>query len=130
MEFKEPGKKKNLNKWIYLTLNNSLISRAGAWASWVAWIKDNSYCEILETRLIDFEYSLFFEDFFDDLKEKCLRGVKLIVSDGLKVIREEIVKSFLDQAFRYIASSNKTSAQDGAKKEAKTSDWEIGGSIW
>jgi transposase-like protein len=99
-----------------------LISRAGAWTSLVAWIKDNGYREILEARLVDFEYSLFFEDFFDDLKERCLRGVKLIVSDGLKVIHKEIGKSFLDQAFRYIASSNKTSAQDGAKKEAKISD--------
>jgi len=53
-----------------------------------------------------------------------------MVSDGLKVIHNEIGKSFLDQAFRYVMSSNKTSAQDGAKKEAKISDWEIEGSIW
>ncbi len=73
-----------------------MISSAGAWPSSVVWIKDNGYRKILEARLVDFEYSLFFQGFFDDLKERCLRGVKLIVSDGLKVIHKEIGKSFLD----------------------------------
>jgi hypothetical protein len=42
--------------------------------------------EILEARLLDIKYSLFFEDLFDNLKERCLRGVKIIVPDWRKVI--------------------------------------------
>ncbi len=57
----------------------------------------DGYLKILEARSLDIEYSLFFEDLFDDLKERCLRGLKLIVPDERKVINKEIRKSFLDK---------------------------------
>lgn len=68
-----------------MTLNNSSISKAGAWTYSVAWIRDHDHHEVLEVRLLEIEYSLFFENLFDDLKEKCLRVVKLIVPDLHKV---------------------------------------------
>ena len=48
----------------------------------VAGIRDGGYREILGTRLADSEDSLFWEDLFEDLKERGLKDVKLIVSDG------------------------------------------------
>ena len=55
----------------------------------VAGIRDDGYREILGTKLADSEDSLFWEDLFDDLKERGLRGVKLIVSDGHRGIKEQ-----------------------------------------
>ena len=43
----------------------------------VAGIRDDGYREILGARLADTEDSLFWEDLFEDLKERGLRGVKL-----------------------------------------------------
>jgi putative transposase len=55
----------------------------------VAGIRDDGYREILGAKLADSEDSLFWEDLFDDLKERGLRGVKLIVSDGHRGIKEQ-----------------------------------------
>ena len=51
--------------------------------------------EILGVKLADREDSLFWEDLFDDFKERGLRGVKLIVSDGHKVIQKAVRESFI-----------------------------------
>jgi hypothetical protein len=44
-----------------------LISRAGDWTYSVAWIRDNDHHEVLEVRLLDIEYSLFFGNLFEDM---------------------------------------------------------------
>jgi transposase-like protein len=66
----------------------------------VAGIRDDGYREILGTRLADSEDSLFWEDLFDDLKERGLRGVKLIVSDGHKGIQKAVRESFIGSSWQ------------------------------
>lgn len=68
----------------------------------VAGIRDDGYREILGTRLADSEDSMFWGDIFEDLKERGLRGVKLIVSDGHKGIQKAVRESLLDQAGRCV----------------------------
>ena len=60
----------------------------------VAGVRDDGYREILGTRIANSEDSMFWEDFFDDLKERGLRGVELVVSDGHKGIQKAIESSF------------------------------------
>ena len=57
----------------------------------VAGVRDDGYREILGKRLADSEASLFWEDLFDDLKKRGLKGVKLIVSDGYKGIQKAVI---------------------------------------
>ena len=45
----------------------------------VAGTRDDGYREILGTRLADNGNSMFWEGLFDDLKERGLRGVKLLI---------------------------------------------------
>ena len=66
----------------------------------VAEIRDDDYREILGTRLADSEDSLFWEDLFDDLKERGLRGIKLIVSDGHKGIQKAVRASFIGSSWQ------------------------------
>ena len=66
----------------------------------VAGIRDDGYREILGTKLADSEDSLFWEDLFEDLKERGLRGVKLIVSDGHKGIQKAVRESFIGSSWQ------------------------------
>ncbi|MFY1110469.1 MAG: IS256 family transposase [Methanosarcinaceae archaeon] len=66
----------------------------------VAGIREDGYREILGTRLADSEDSLFWEDLFDDLKERGLRGVELIVSDGHKGIQKAVKESFIGASWQ------------------------------
>jgi len=66
----------------------------------VAGIRDDGYREILGARLADTEDSLFWEDLFEDLKERGLRGVKLIVSDGHKGIQKAVRESFIGSSWQ------------------------------
>ncbi len=66
----------------------------------VAGIRDDGYREILGTRLADTEDSLFWEDLFEDLKERGLRGVKLVVSDGHKGIQKAVRESFIGSSWQ------------------------------
>lgn len=66
----------------------------------VAGIREDGYREILGTRLADSENSLFWEDLFDDLKKRGLRGVKLIVSDGHKGIQKAVKESFIGSSWQ------------------------------
>jgi putative transposase len=66
----------------------------------VAGIRDDGYREILGARLADSEDSLFWEDLFDDLKERGLRGVKLIISDGHKGIQKAVRESFIGSSWQ------------------------------
>ena len=63
-------------------------------------VRDDGLREILGTRLADSEDSLFWQDLFDDLKERGLRGVKLIVSDGHKGIQKAVRESFIGSSWQ------------------------------
>ena len=62
--------------------------------------RDDGHREILGARLADTEDSLFWEDFFEDLKERGLRGVKLVVSDGHKGIQKAVRESFIGSSWQ------------------------------
>ena len=66
----------------------------------VAGIRDDVLREILGARLADSEDSLFWEDLFEDLKERGLRGVKLIISNGHKGIQKAVKKSFIGSSWQ------------------------------
>ena len=66
----------------------------------VSGVRDDGLREILGTRLADSEDSLFWQDLFDDLKERGLRGVKLIVSDGHKGIQKAVRESFIGSSWQ------------------------------
>lgn len=66
----------------------------------VAGVRDDGYREILGAKLADSEDSLFWKDLFEDLKERGLRGVKLIVSDGHKGIQKAFRESFIGSSWQ------------------------------
>lgn len=66
----------------------------------VAGIRDDGLREILGVRLADSEASLFWQDLFEDLKERGLRGVKLVVSDGHKGIQKAVTESFIGSSWQ------------------------------
>lgn len=66
----------------------------------VAGIRDDGLREILGVRLADSEDSLFWQDLSEALKERGLRGVKLIVSDGHKGIQRAVRESFVGSSWQ------------------------------
>lgn len=66
----------------------------------VAGVRDDGYREILGTRMVDSEDSMFWEDLFDDLKERGLRGVEMVVSDGHKGIQKAVESSFTGSSWQ------------------------------
>ena len=66
----------------------------------VAGIRDDGLREILGVRLADSEASIFWQDLFEDLKERGLRGVKLVVSDGHKGIQKAVTESFIGSSWQ------------------------------
>ena len=66
----------------------------------VAGVRDDGLLEILGVRLADSEDSLFWQDLFEDLKERGLKGVKLIVSDGHKGIQKAVRESFIGSSWQ------------------------------
>jgi putative transposase len=61
----------------------------------VTGIRDDGYREILGARITDGEDELFWSGLFQDLKDRGLSGVKLVISDGHKGIQKAVEKSFL-----------------------------------
>ncbi len=57
--------------------------------------------EILSARLYDSETEVEWESFFDDLKNRGLKGVELVISDGHKGIMESVTRSFLGASWQY-----------------------------
>jgi transposase-like protein len=66
----------------------------------VAAVRDDGYREILGARIADGEDELFWTGLFDDLKDRGLSGVKLVVSDGHKGIQKAVEKSFLGASWQ------------------------------
>ena len=63
-------------------------------------VSDDGYREILGARIADGEDELFWTGLFDDLKDRGLSGVKLVVSDGHKGIQKAVEKSFLGASWQ------------------------------
>ncbi len=61
----------------------------------VAGIREDGYREILGLKLAESEGEDFWLELFEELKNRGLRGVKLVVSDGHKGIRAAVEKAFL-----------------------------------
>ncbi|MCS3924966.1 IS256 family transposase [Methanosalsum natronophilum] len=66
----------------------------------VAGVNEEGYREILGARIADSEDAMFWEDFFSDLKERGLKGVELVVSDGHKGIQKAIQTSFIGSSWQ------------------------------
>jgi len=63
-------------------------------------VRDDGYREILGARIADGEDELFWSGLFQDLADRGLSGVKLVVSDGHKGIRKAVDKSFLGASWQ------------------------------
>lgn len=61
----------------------------------VTGIRDDGYREILGAKITDNEGEGFWSGFFDELKDRGLKGVKLVVSDGHKGIQSAVSSKFL-----------------------------------
>jgi putative transposase len=63
-------------------------------------IRDDGYREILGARIADGEDELFWSGLFQDLADRGLSGVKLVISDGHKAIQKAVEKSFLGASWQ------------------------------
>jgi putative transposase len=66
----------------------------------VTGVRDDGYREILGARIADGEDELFWSGLFQDLADRGLSGVKLVISDGHKGIRKAVEKSFLGASWQ------------------------------
>lgn len=66
----------------------------------VVGIRDDGYREILGARIADGEDELFWSGLFQDLKDRGLSGVQLVISDGHKGIQKAVEKSFLGASWQ------------------------------
>ena len=57
--------------------------------------------EILAVKLYDSESDVEWESFFDDMKNRGLKGVELVISDGHKGIQAAVSKSFVGAAWQF-----------------------------
>jgi putative transposase len=66
----------------------------------VTGIRDDGYREILGARIADGEDELFWSGLFQDLTDRGLSGVELVISDGHKGIQKAVEKSFLGASWQ------------------------------
>ena len=66
----------------------------------VTGICEDGYREILGARIADGEDELFWSSLFDDLKQRGLSGVQLVVSDGHKGIQKAVRESFIGASWQ------------------------------
>lgn len=66
----------------------------------VTGVREDGYREILGARIADVEDELFWSGLFQDLKDRGLSGVKLVVSDGHKGIQKAVERSFLGASWQ------------------------------
>src|SRR5512136_2684220 len=66
----------------------------------VTGVRDDGYREILGARIADGEDELFWSGLFQELKDRGLSGVKLVISDGHRGIRKAVEKSFLGASWQ------------------------------
>ena len=63
-------------------------------------IRDDGYREILGAKITDNESEGFWAGFFDELKDRGLKGVELVVSDGHKGIQAAASSRFLGASWQ------------------------------
>lgn len=66
----------------------------------VTGVRDDGYREILGARIADGEDELFWSGLFQELAERGLSGVKLVISDGHRGIQKAVEKSFLGASWQ------------------------------
>lgn len=66
----------------------------------VVGIRDDGFREILGAKIADCEDELCWEGLFDDLKERGLKGVMLVTSDGHKGIQKAVQTSFVGASWQ------------------------------
>jgi putative transposase len=66
----------------------------------VTGVRGDGYREILGARIADGEDELFWSGLFQDLADRGLSGVKLVISDGHKGIQKAVEKSFLGASWQ------------------------------
>jgi len=66
----------------------------------VTGVRDDGYREILGARIADGEDELFWSGLFQELKDRGLSGVKLVISDGHRGIQKAIERSFLGASWQ------------------------------
>lgn len=65
-----------------------------------AGVRDDGYREILGATIADCENEAFWSGFFDDLKERGLQGVQLVISDGHRGIQAAVTTGFLGASWQ------------------------------
>ncbi|VUT28188.1 MAG: Transposase, Mutator family [Candidatus Syntrophoarchaeum sp. GoM_oil] len=63
-------------------------------------VREDGYREILGATIAECEDEGFWSGFFEDLKERGLKGVKLVISDGHSGIRKAVETSFLGTSWQ------------------------------
>jgi putative transposase len=63
-------------------------------------VREDGYREILGAKIADVEDYGFWSIFFEELKDRGLRGVKLVISDGHKGIQKAVQESFLGASWQ------------------------------
>ena len=65
-----------------------------------AGVRDDGYRELLGATIADCENEAFWSGFFDDLKERGLQGVQLVISDGHRGIQAAVASSFIGASWQ------------------------------
>lgn len=63
-------------------------------------VREDGYREILGAKIADVEDEGFWSIFFEELKDRGLRGVKLVTSDGHRGIQKAVQESFLGASWQ------------------------------
>jgi putative transposase len=66
----------------------------------VTGVREDGYREILAAKIADSEGEEFWSELFGELKDRGLKGVQLVISDGHKGIRKAVEKSFLGASWQ------------------------------
>jgi putative transposase len=80
-------------------------------------IREDGYREILGAKTADNEGDIFWSSFFDDLKERGLEGVQMVVSDGHKGIQKAVQTSFLGASWQMCNVHFQRAVLKGIKKK-------------
>lgn len=73
-------------------LNKALFASIG--------VREDGIREILGAKIADTEDGGFWHDFFQELKDRGLRGIELVISDGHKGIQSAVQESFLGSSWQ------------------------------
>lgn len=65
-----------------------------------AGVREDGYREILGATIADCENEAFWSGFFDDLKERGLAGVQLVISDGHRGIQAAVASAFIGASWQ------------------------------